>query len=492
MCFLRSDPESRQPHAVRSPRRWGLLLSLMATCLGLGTVAPVTLSAAESSELSDERVDPDELDHMGVPAKPPLTLALGNTFLGQGEIFAFELPTGAVWQPSLLLFGTLRTAFQSFDNGRFTTTEWANRLDLNANVQLTGTERFFLGFRPLNNKRGFTGYTFEPDGIDGWDDGLNFDVTSLFFEGDFGEIFPFLDPEDEHSLDYGITVGRAPHFYQEGMLINDFLDSVAITRNTVLPNSTSNLRVTGLYAWSQIHRRDRALRRAGQVGPRNRRDGDAHLLAILTELDTSFSTFNFDLVGVIDEGDRDGDAIFTGISAVQRIGPVNTAFRINSSMPISNESTFNRFGTLIFGEASITPTKTDNILYWNAFWGIEEFHSAARDPTTGGPLGRTGILFAAVGLGRYGAALGNDADNVVGSAVGYQMFFDGTRRQIIVEVGGRTPTKGGPGQDASVAIGARIQQAFLQNFIVQADAFVGGREGRDVIGGARIELLMKF
>ena len=34
-------------------------------------------------------------------------------------------------------------------------------------------------------------------------------------------------------------------------------------------------------------------------------------------------------------------------------------------------------------------------MYANVFWGIDRFASAARGPTTGGPLGRTGILIAA-------------------------------------------------------------------------------------------------
>ena len=55
-------------------------------------------------------------------------------------------------------------------------------------------------------------------------------------------------------------------------------------------------------------------------------------------------------------------------------------------------------------------------------------------------MGRTGILFAAVGLGRYGAALGNRADNAVGGSLGYQMFFKRTRQQLIVELGGRKHT----------------------------------------------------
>ena len=143
-----------------------------------------------------------------------------------------------------------------------------------------------------------------------------------------------------------------------------------------------------------------------------------------------------------------------------------------------------------FGEISWTPPHTENLVYINSFWGIEEFASAARGPDAGGPLGRTGILFAAVGLGQYGAALGNRADDSVGAALGYQMFFDHTRKQLILEAGGRSSTDG---EDEDIfAFGARYQQAMGQHTILQFDVFGGLPEEGDNTWGARMELQFKF
>ena len=61
-----------------------------------------------------------------------------------------------MWQPRLWSYFIFRTALQSFDNGGAATEpefEWANRLDLYVNLQLTGTEKIFLGLRPLDNNR---------------------------------------------------------------------------------------------------------------------------------------------------------------------------------------------------------------------------------------------------------------------------------------------------------------------------------------------------
>ena len=61
-----------------------------------------------------------------------------------------------------------------------------------------------VGLRPLDyevgNRRVFSGYDFhDGDSINGF----NSDIQTLFFEGDFGEIFPSLDWLDHKQLDYG-------------------------------------------------------------------------------------------------------------------------------------------------------------------------------------------------------------------------------------------------------------------------------------------------
>ncbi|MCP4406590.1 MAG: hypothetical protein GY807_02290 [Gammaproteobacteria bacterium] len=102
--------------------------------LGSSAVA----SGGGESRLSDE---PIPLQIEAIPERPAPILNLGASFLETGTLSrGIELPTGAVWQPSLLLFGTLRSALQTFDDGIEHTSEWANRLDLFAQLRLSGTE----------------------------------------------------------------------------------------------------------------------------------------------------------------------------------------------------------------------------------------------------------------------------------------------------------------------------------------------------------------
>lgn len=468
--------------------RWGAALAAVTVAGACATTpsmggsrAPgIALASAQDgddhpSRISDE-VIPLQLDD--VPERPRPILELGDPFLGAGPIRpGVEIPGGGVLQPSLLVFGVARTALQAFDVHTRKDVEWANRLDLFANLQLSGTERVLLGLRPLDEDGEFTGYVFRPEEEDGFEDAFDGDVETLFFEGDLGEILPVLDDDDARPLDLGFAVGRQPLLFQEGLLINDSIDSIGITRNTLLPDGASNLRVTGLYGWNEIHRDD------------NLEDESTHLIGLFAEADLPASTVSVDGIWILDEDDVT-DAVYLGVGAVQRIGHVNSALRVVSSYPLRDETPAAGRGTLLFAELSRTRTHSDDLVYVNGFWGIDQFSSAARGPATGGPLGRTGILFAAVGLGRYGAALGNRADDAAGGALGYQWFVGGQRQQIVLELGGRDSTDGA--DDAVVALGGRYQRALGRRAIVRVDAFAAGREGLSPAVGARLELLFKF
>ncbi|MCH9647685.1 MAG: hypothetical protein K0U98_05555 [Deltaproteobacteria bacterium] len=437
-----------------------------------------------SSRLPDKEI-PLQLE--GFPQRPKPIIELGEPFLGTGTLSpGWELPTGAVWQPSLLVFGNLRAALQSFDNDGSQVSELAARLDLFANLSLSGSERIVLAFRNLDQDGRFTRYTLDsdlPGQEDGFEDELNAEITSLFFEGDFGEIFPNLDRDDFGNTDVGFSLGRQPLFFQEGILINDSIDAIGLTRNTLLPKNTSNFRTTLLFGWNNVHR--------GSVD-----DDDARIFGLLTSTDFRKSTVDADFLYVTSE-ESTGDLASVGISAVQRLGQLNSSFRILGSVAVDEETPFATDGVLLFSELSWTPHGTHDLMYINTFAAIDEFSSASRGPGTGGPLGRAGISFAAVGLGSYGAALSSRAREVVGGAVGYQKFMKKTRRQLIVELAGRVGTANDVSDAAAVTL--RYQMAFGRRFVLVLDGFGGWRGKTNLPGaedaslfGGRLEWVTKF
>lgn len=464
-------------------RKAAKLLILTVTCsvLGVGVVFADSHATTERSpsELLDEPIPMKTADEM--PQRVPPLIELGDDFLGQGNIpEGFELPTGAVWIPSLWVYGNLRTAYEFIDpgNGSANASQVVAAADLNFNLKLTGTERLFAQIQPLSSNGNFTSYQFEPES--GFDNHTNARITRLFFEGDFGEIFPNLDPADTGTLDYGFAVGRQPIFFQEGVMINDVMDSVALVRDTIIMPKIIDTRFTGLWGWGNVNRDD------------NVRDANAMLFGLFTESDLLTSTVDLDLAYVNTDESDGGDGLYLGGSSVQRISGFNTAFRINYSDALDTETAAVSTGTLLLGEVSTTPKGTHNNLYANAFWGIDEYASAGRDSTAGGPLGRVGLLFAATGLGSYPAALGNRADDAFGGSLGYQMFFNDDRTQFTTEIGGIKSQKSDAVIEDGVAVGARFQQKIFERFLIQVDGFVAHREVRENTAGLRTELLVQF
>ena len=440
--------------------------------------------AHHSPRLSDEAI-PLQLE--GFPERPKPLLELGEPFLGTGTLDrGFQLPTGAVWQPSFLVFGTFRTAIQSFEPATGPTdriTEWANRLDLFANLALSGTERLVVGIRALDEDGRFTGVAFEhpdPDVEGSFEDVFSAEIDTLFFEGDFGEIFPNLDREDVGTTDVGFSIGRQSMLFQGGMLIGDTIDGIGLTRNTVQPRGTSNFRATLFYGWGDLNL-DRATERRG-----------GEMLALLTSTDTRRSTVDVDVAWVRSD-DEAGDLLAGGVTAVQRIGRFATTVRLLASSALDDETAFSTDGTLLFGEASWVPRGTHDHAYVTAFAALDAYTPAARSAGSAadGPLGPAGIAFASVDLGRAGAPLSSAARDVVGGAFGYQRFLAHTRQQLLLEAAVRVGLDDEVGDDWALV--ARYQAALKRRFVVVLDAFAAERGGVDASPwGGRVELVVKF
>jgi len=299
----------------------------VGSALGRGTLASILIyivntaqAVSGSSALSDKPIPLTSPEDQ--PGRNPPIIEIGPAFLGGGDIpDGIELPTGAVWTPSLWIFGDFRTAMNFVDAGDDgkDVQEWANRLDIFANLRLSGTERFLIGFRPLNEGDNFSGYIWEPASRHGHVNALNIKPSVFFFEGEFGEIFPKLDPDDTGIYDIGFSVGYQPITFQDGIMFNDRILSVALTRDTVIIPGIVDARITALYGWGDVNRDD------------NVEDSSAMVFGLFTEADTRGSTVQVDAAYVRSSRKEDGDGLYFGIGSTQRIGRVNTTFRANAS-----------------------------------------------------------------------------------------------------------------------------------------------------------------
>ena len=62
-------------------------------------------------------------------------------------------------------------------------------------------------------------------------------------------------------------------------------------------------------------------------------------------------------------------------------------------------------GFLLAAEISWTPHSSDDIVYINPYWGIDNYTQAGREAVVGGPLAALGILLASPNLSNYGAEI---------------------------------------------------------------------------------------
>ena len=91
----------------------------------LATVVTAGLSSAFAGETADVSSQPIPLQTEQSPNRPKPIVELGNPFLAQGLIGpGFTLPTGATWQPALLVFGSYRSVMQAFDTEGGNVSEW--------------------------------------------------------------------------------------------------------------------------------------------------------------------------------------------------------------------------------------------------------------------------------------------------------------------------------------------------------------------------------
>lgn len=454
----------------------GAWLATMAVALGLGLgFGPVAYGASELSDEPKPLLTEDELPERTAPI-----IEIGPDFLGTGNLpKGWVLPTGAVWQPALWVFGSSRSSYNFVENRNDgdDLSELATRLDLFANLQLSGTERFLFGISPFRSGGSFTNYQFSPSEGDGTNEHFSLELTTAFFEGELGEIFPGLDPEDTGAYDISFSIGRQPIFFQEGALVNDTIDSLAINRDTIMiPNLVIDWRMTGLIGVNDVHRADR------------RRHGNDFLLGWFNELNFRERTVNVDAVAVTNSDDP---GIYGGVGMVERFGHWNLALRLNASKALEDESAIVSDGLLGFAEVSRTLPYGEDLVYVNAYGAAGAFTPAALDPYAGSPLGRAGILFASAELGRYGAALSGSTEDTFGGALGIQMFFNNARTQLILETGGRFEGDDDIGHAA--AIGAQVRQAVGRRIVLRGDTFYTVQEGHGGDGfGARAEIAINF
>lgn len=181
---------------------------------------------------------------------------LALVWLWPGACWAFTLfgsdyiSPGQIWDPGFSIFGEEASPRLDLDGLlRFQVADeqlqnqgqnlLVPEVDLQANLQLTATQRIFALVRPLEyGDREPTFYQFGAN--HGWTGRFDATPQALFYEG---EPFNFLSPSDRLPLDFNLSVGRIPLFLHNGLWFNNFFDGFALAKNNIQLGNLSNLNV---------------------------------------------------------------------------------------------------------------------------------------------------------------------------------------------------------------------------------------------------------
>ncbi|MEC5127722.1 hypothetical protein VSU19_13225 [Verrucomicrobiales bacterium BCK34] len=431
-----------------------------------------------------EKIAERPLDDVDMELPERKTLFGNDRFLSPGPIDeGITVASGATWRPSFMLFGNLRTGIQSYESaGGGRINEWANRLDIFGNLTLTSTERLLIGFRPLDENGIYTGVA-GGSGLrnDGFQNGLDLEPHTFFFEGYLDELFPFLDPDDFKGNDYGFSFGRQPFSLQDGIMANDDIDAFAITKHNMFLLGSSNARVSAWFGFNEINRGD------------NLRDSSAHLFALDAAFDYPKNTIEADIAYVDGSSSHGGDGLYFGLGHITQLGYWNSTFRVNRSFAMNRNTAAIDDGWLLTHQFGRAMRHSEDIFTMSSFAEFDNYTSVARGPEEGGSLGGFSLLHRAVGLGHYGGALSEESGDQAGQIFSYQHYLDeDAQSQLLYAVGYSAGFDDNTGPDFTGALGIQYQRNVFTHSVWRIGGFGTLTDEGDKGFGIRTELQRKF
>ena len=365
----------------------------------------------------------------------------------------------------------------------------AARLNLDMDLALTATERIHGATRPLDKGgKSFTRYDVSGAVKNKFTHSLDFDLDTLFFEGDLGQITGGLRGKPAR-FDMPIAFGKLPFVAQNGVWFEDAFDGAAfsIAAKNIPKWDVSNTDLTFFGGWAQL---------TTDATPGSSKTG-VFGLAGFADARKGYIEYGYGYVNA-----DNSDLSYNNVTAAftrRYFGRLANSVRVIGNFGQKGLSTGKTAdGVLFLVENSLTPkylklaqaNQSNFVPYLNLFAGFKSPQSLARGGDSGGVLRNTGITFESDGMTAY-PTLDAKAHDTYGGALGLEYLFD-LAHQIVVE-GSVVQRRGDsklPGNE--YGIGVRYQQPISPDLIIRFDAMKGFLQGQKDIYGVRAELRLKF
>ena len=388
-------------------------------------------------------------------------------------------------QPKFYLYGDYRAAFAQNELVGGDKTVLAHRLNLEADLWLTSTERFHAFYGPFQEGADFmrveNGEFFEElDFFQG-------DTDTLFFEGDLGQIWGGVQGTYA-PFDLPVTAGLVPLLFQNGVWALDAIVGFAVT----LPAKNSPRLDWSNYDVTFFAGFDRVTSAAFDF-----EEDSAALFGMTTFIESRGGYYEIGYGFVDDQAGGARSYHNLGVSYTRRYANlISNSVRVivNAGQDRGAERQ-TADGVLLLVENSLLSHDAYHIVpYFNFFAGFDRPQPLVRAGAFGGVLFNTGILFQSDQLTGY-PTLDGTANNTWGAAIGVDLLSYNYDQQLILEVAalgviGEAAQRAAAGNQ--VGLGARWQKKLSTATLIRADAMVGLLDNSEDIAGARVEWRWKF
>jgi hypothetical protein len=423
-----------------------------------------------------------------VPVQRPW-IELGKPFYGNG-ILRPAIPTFSdvdPWQPSFLVYGDYRMGVGVHRNGGQNIRNFAHRLNLDMDLRLTGTERFHAFMGPLDHNNRFTRLDFSDSRNVEFEEELDGQFETGFFEGDLGAMTGRMIGVDA-PFDLPFTVGLVPLVFQNGIWFEDAIAGAAVSfpwRHSALLN-WANFDATFFAGFDQI------------TSPAfNNDNGAAQVFGTAWFIEAYSGYIEADYAYLNDRDSQGRSYHNFGVSFTKRyFDRVSNSIRFigNQGQSGGRLERSADGGILLIENALISSTPNTVVPYANFFVGNGRPQSAARAGGSGGILRNTGILFESDGLTGL-PTLDATGTSAYGGAIGINMLSADYTRQIVFEFAG-LDTYDNPllsnAAGPQYGLGTRYQKALNNWSQIRVDLMAGALDDAPNIYGSRFEFRWKF
>ena len=421
-----------------------------------------------------------------VPTQQPW-VEWGRVFYGDGIT-----PRGKNWfgptnlgRPEFYVYGDYRSGVIAGRNNVGRTDNWANRLNLDMDLQVTDTERFHGFVGPLDDGGDFSRIELVNGRLDSefvFDPNL---VTG-FFEGDLGAMLGGLHGTSS-PFELPLTVGLVPLLFQNGIWMEDAVTGAAVSlpaRHSRLLN-WSNYDATFFAVFDQLN---------SPAFGRDEHAAQAFGTAWFIEAYGGYIETGYAYVRDRNRPERsyhNWTASFTRRYRHRISNSLRVIVNSGQDLPRASRSAD---GVLLLMENTwITSAPLTFVPYANFFVGWNRPQSVARAGASGGILRNTGIHFDTDGLNGL-ATLDVTGNDTAGGSVGVDLIGRDLNRQLLLELAYLTPhgNLNTNVPDDQFAAGGRYQFPISNATLLRFDVMYGWRRGLEDVYGTRMEYRWKF